>query len=114
MGTETERHVLVRLAPHVEPERVVEDGLVSVGLEVSVVQRLARCDLRAPDDGVLGRGPHELLDRGDPTDHLLDDAPVDMKVGVGLQPMPARPGAATTPGGRRRWWSSSCRGPRWR
>src|SRR5260370_21019668 len=71
VDAEPEREVLVGVAAGVEAERVGEDLLVAVAGGIGQQHRLTLLDGDAADLGVGGGGAHELLDRGDPADHLV-------------------------------------------
>ena len=67
-----EGQVLVGIATDVEAHRIGEDVLVAVGRDIAQQYRLALGDLHTAHLGVGLGGAHELLDRHDAADHLLD------------------------------------------
>src|SRR5581483_7361897 len=81
VGTEAERHVLVRRAADVERRSVGEHVLVAVGRRVEEEQLLALRDHLTAELGVGHGGAGHVLDGADPPQHLLDGGVEQAAVG---------------------------------
>ena len=71
MRTEAERQVRIRVAGHVERERIVEHLLVTVDRDVREQDLVARRDRDASNLGVLQQRAVHVHQRRDPTQALL-------------------------------------------